>query len=60
LVAHKDSIQNIKIVTETLKALAWSEWELTAKFIADGEKTIKLILVSGVRLSMSALRQVLN
>ena len=57
MVAHKNCVQDVKIITEMLKANARSEW---VKFIGHGESMILLIAVKVIRPNELLLSRVLN
>ena len=63
LVAHKDSVQDVKLVTETLKAKARSEWELSREVyrpwgkydsidIGERYQAKRITVMSGAKLSV--------
>ena len=63
LVAHKDSVQDVKLVTETLKAKARSEWELSREVyrpwgkydsidIGERYQAKRITVTSGAKLSV--------
>ena len=63
MVAHKDSVQDVKLVTETLKAMARSEWELSLEVyrpwgkydsidIGERYQAKRITVMSGAKLSV--------